>query len=218
VERGKTTRRIAPKKPIGRNRGRYKDRKGLEFMFEKILSKISACLNKHGLPYMIIGGQAVLLYGEPRLTRDIDVTLGANIDSLNKLLSITRELSLKSIPKDIESFVRDTMVLPTIEKSTGIRVDFIFSFTHYETQAIKRARKVSIMGQEVLFASPEDLIIHKIFAGRPRDLEDVKSVIRKNPGIDSKYIRNWLKEFEVSAEEKKDFIIIFEEILSQINS
>jgi predicted nucleotidyltransferase len=167
---------------------------------------------------MIIGGQAVLLYGEPRLTRDIDVTLGANIDSLNKLLSITRELSLKSIPKDIESFVRDTMVLPTIEKSTGIRVDFIFSFTHYETQAIKRARKVSIMGQEVLFASPEDLIIHKIFAGRPRDLEDVKSVIRKNPGIDSKYIRNWLKEFEVSAEEKKDFIIIFEEILSQINS
>ncbi|GAH87084.1 unnamed protein product, partial [marine sediment metagenome] len=29
---------------------------------------------------MIIGGQAVLLYGEPRLTRDIDVTLGDDID------------------------------------------------------------------------------------------------------------------------------------------
>ena len=74
------------------------------------------------------------------------------------------------------------------------------------------------MGQEVAFASPEDLIIHKIFAGRPRDMEDVRFIIIKNPGIDRKYIRNWLKEFEVSAEEKKDFIITFEEILSQINS
>ena len=41
-------------------------------MFEKILSKVGKSLKKHKLPYMIIGGQAVLLYGEPRLTRDIE--------------------------------------------------------------------------------------------------------------------------------------------------
>ena len=39
-------------------------------MFEELLSRISASLNKHSIPYMIIGGQAVLLYGEPHLTRD----------------------------------------------------------------------------------------------------------------------------------------------------
>ena len=39
-------------------------------MFEELLSKISVHLNRHHIPYMIIGGQAVLLYGEPRLTRD----------------------------------------------------------------------------------------------------------------------------------------------------
>ena len=42
-------------------------------MFDKLLSKIGECLSNHDLPYMIIGGQAVLLYGEPRLTRDIDI-------------------------------------------------------------------------------------------------------------------------------------------------
>ena len=41
-------------------------------MFREILSKIGLCLHNHSLPYMIIGGQAVLIYGEPRLTRDID--------------------------------------------------------------------------------------------------------------------------------------------------
>jgi hypothetical protein len=184
-------------------------------MFEEILARIGANLSRSNLPYMIIGGQAVLLYGEPRLTRDVDVTLGVNIDRLHDLLTVVKELSLNPIPNDVESFVKQTMVLPTIDEPTGVRVDFIFSFTPYETDAIKRARKITIMDQEVCFASPEDLIIHKIFAGRPRDLEDVWSVILKNPGIDTQYIKNWLKEFDASFGEK-DFLKTFEGILNEL--
>jgi len=114
-------------------------------MFEKILSRIGASLNKHNLPYMIIGGQAVLLHGEPRLTRDIDITLGINTDHLDVLLSVVQELALKPLPEDLKSFVRQTMVLPALDENTGIRVDFIFSSTPYETEAIKRAEKVKIM-------------------------------------------------------------------------
>lgn len=184
-------------------------------MFEEILARIGANLSRSNLPYMIIGGQAVLLYGEPRLTRDVDVTLGVNIDRLHDLLTVVKELSLNPIPNDVESFVKQTMVLPTLDEPTGVRVDFIFSFTPYETDAIKRARKITIMDQEVCFASPEDLIIHKIFAGRPRDLEDVWSVILKNPGIDTQYIKNWLKEFDASFGEK-DFLKTFEGILNEL--
>jgi hypothetical protein len=183
-------------------------------MFEEILARIGANLSRSNLPYMIIGGQAVLLYGEPRLTRDVDVTLGVNIDRLHDLLTVVKELSLNPIPNDVESFVKQTMVLPTLDEPTGVRVDFIFSFTPYETDAIKRARKITIMDQEVCFASPEDLIIHKIFAGRPRDLEDVWSVILKNPGIDTQYIKNWLKEFDASFGEK-DFLKTFERVLKE---
>lgn len=181
-------------------------------MFEKILSRIGAVLKKHNIPYMIIGGQAVLLYGEPRLTRDIDITLGVNTGYIDKLLTVVQELSLKPIPENIKLFVQQTMVLPALEETTGIRVDFIFSFSTYEIEAIKRVRKITIMGQEVCFASPEDVIIHKIFAGRPRDIEDVRSIILKNPDIDIKYIRSWLKEFDKSSEKKK-FLKTFEELL-----
>jgi predicted nucleotidyltransferase len=181
-------------------------------MFDKTLSKIGKSLKKHDLPYIIIGGQAVLLYGEPRLTRDIDITLGVSIDLLETLLSVIKELSLKPLPEDIEKFVRQTMVLPALDEATGIRVDFIFSFTPYETEAIKRAKRVTILDQKVNFASPEDLIIHKIFSGRPRDIEDVRTVIVKNPDIDKQYIRRWLKEFDNSSEET-NFIKIFEGIV-----
>jgi len=181
-------------------------------MFNKTLSAIGKSLKEHDLPYIIIGGQAVLLYGEPRLTRDIDITLGVSIDLLETLLSVIKELSLKPLPEDTEKFVRQTMVLPALDEATGIRVDFIFSFTPYETEAIKRAKRVTILDQKVNFASPEDLIIHKIFSGRPRDIEDVRTVLVKNPDIDKQYIRRWLKEFDNSSEEN-NFIKIFEGIV-----
>ena len=184
-------------------------------MFEKILSQVGVSLSKHNIPYMVVGGQAVLLYGEPRLTRDIDITLGVDVDHLGEVLAVVQELNLKPLPKEIESFVRETMVLPTLDEHTGIRVDFIFSYTPYETGAIKRARKIKIIDQEVNFASPEDLIIHKIFADRPRDIEDVRSVLLKNPDTDLQYIRGWLKEFDESSEEK-DFLKTFEGIVKDL--
>jgi predicted nucleotidyltransferase len=180
-------------------------------MFEKILSQIGTSLGKRGIPYMIIGGQAVLLYGEPRLTRDIDITLGVNIDRLDDILTIIQASSLKPLPKDISSFVKKTMVLPTLNEKTGIRVDFIFSFTPYEQEAINRANRVKINNQQICFVSVEDLIIHKIFAGRPRDIEDVNVIMKKNVSIDIRYIRKWLKEFDTFAESKK-FLKTFENI------
>lgn len=181
-------------------------------MFDETVARIAAALEKAGIPYMLIGGQAVLLYGEPRLTRDIDITLGINVDRLQALLAVVKLLSLKPCPDDAEAFVRQTMVLPTLEEATGIRVDFIFSFTPYESQAILRARKVRILEQDVCFATVEDLIIHKIFAGRPRDIEDVRTVTAKNSSIDMDYIEKWLEVFDAASDEK-NFLINFRNIL-----
>jgi hypothetical protein len=77
---------------------------------------------------MIIGGQAVLLYGEPRLTRDIDVILGVNIDRLDTLLAVARQLSLKPLPKDIVTFVRQTMVLPVLGRGDRYSDGFYLFF------------------------------------------------------------------------------------------
>jgi hypothetical protein len=72
------------------------------------------------------------------------------------------------------------------------------------------------LGQNIAFASPEDLIIHKIFAGRPRDFEDVRMILMKNPNLDILYIRKWLKEFDQSSE-TEEFLKNFEEILKTVS-
>jgi len=170
-------------------------------VFEIILANLANALVMRKVPCMIIGGQAVLLYGEPRLTRDINITFGVDNSHLGTILSILEALFLRPLPEDISSFVKKTNVQPAEDEESGIRVDFIFSYTLYESQAIKRAIKVYIRNQGVMYASVEDLIIHKIFSGRPRDLEDVESVIGKHPGVDTQYIKGWLSRFDDFSDE-----------------
>ena len=172
-------------------------------MIEKLIKKIAQRLDKEQIPYMIIGGQAVLLYGTPRLTRDIDITLGVDTDRFLLLERVCRDLGLKILPEDPEDFARETKVLPAEEPNIRIRVDFIFSFTRYEAQAIERAKKVLMNDYPVKFASCEDVIIHKMVAARAIDIEDVKNMLIKNKDeIDLEYIRKWLCEFGKISEHK----------------
>jgi hypothetical protein len=163
---------------------------------------------------MVIGGQAVLLYGEPRLTRDIDITMGIGVDGLDGVKKIIRIIGLKSLVEKEKEFVERNMVFPTIDRKSGTRVDFIFSFSPYEKQAIERAKNVKLGRSLVRFTSLEDLVIHKVIAGRARDLEDVKSILLKNPKYNSVYIEKWLKEFDKSLGEK--FLKVFREIEKEI--
>lgn len=101
-------------------------------MFEKLIKKIGRHLDEDKIPYMIIGGQAVLLYGTPRLTRDIDIILGIDTDKIPLIKNLCKKLDLKILPKNPENFARDTKVLPAEEMKLKVRVDFIFSFTPYE--------------------------------------------------------------------------------------
>ncbi len=182
-------------------------------MFQKLLKKIANELSAHNIPYMVIGGQAVLLYGEPRLTKDIDITLGIGIEGLKEVNSIIiQKLNLKALVD--ENFVQNTMVLLAMDEKTGIRVDFIFSFSLYEKQAIKRAPDIKFGNTIVKFASLEDVIIHKIIAGRAIDIEDVRSIILKNPDYDARYIKRWLQEFDKSLNEK--FLKVFQRIVKEI--
>lgn len=79
-------------------------------MFTELLKKIAQALDGGGFPYMVIGGQAVLMYGEPGLTRDIDIILGASLDRLSELVGIMASIGLEMLvnPDDftIKTLVR----------------------------------------------------------------------------------------------------------------
>ncbi|MFA6316514.1 MAG: hypothetical protein WC943_03775, partial [Elusimicrobiota bacterium] len=78
---------------------------------EKGLRGIASFLEAKRIPYMVIGGIANLVWGVPRSTLDIDVTIWA---PENDLPGIVRALAsaFKALPEDPDSFAADTRVLP----------------------------------------------------------------------------------------------------------
>lgn len=180
----------------------------------KLLEKIARTFEEECVPYMIIGGQAVLLYGEPRLTKDIDITLGLDTSELPRIKNIAIQIGLTLLVQDEEKFVRETMVLPTIHEPSGFRVDLIFSFSEYELQALERVNKIRIGSVDVCYASLEDVLIHKTISGRPRDIEDIKTIVLKNPHFDFQYIEKWLQNFSQAL--NFDFAVQFKQIYDEI--
>ena len=106
--------------------------------FARLLATIAREAKGRNLPFMMVGGQAVLMHGAPRLTHDIDLTLGVGPDDVQGVLDMCRTLGLRVLVRDAVQFARETFVCPAVDEATGVRVDFIFSTTSYEKTAIGR--------------------------------------------------------------------------------
>jgi hypothetical protein len=139
------------------------------------LITLTSWLNRERIPYMVIGGFAVTIWGEPRFTRDLDVTISVEPDRLASFVERVGS-EFTSLVSDPALFVAQTRVFPLMVQS--VPVDLVFASLPYEEDAIRRARSVSLSKGEVRICSPEDLILHKIVSPRPRDHEDIEGVFR----------------------------------------
>ncbi len=170
-------------------------------MFQRLLERMALALERHHIDYMVIGGQALLRYGNPRLTRDIDVTLGVPPDQVCRVLDAVETMGCAARVQDPVAFVAETFVLPCADTESGIPIDFVFSILPYEQQAMGRAQRVAMGAAQVAFASLEDLVIHKIVAGRAKDIEDLTGLVARYPSLDAGYVRKWLAEFEATTQQ-----------------
>ena len=164
--------------------------------FDRLVAAVSRELGSRNVPHLLIGGQAVLLHGAPRLTQDIDVSLSVGPEEIAVVEDACTAIGLEPLVANPADFARETFVLPVRSGSSGVRVDFIFSNTEFERLAVDRAVHVTLSGETVPFASPEDLILFKLFAGRARDIDDARSVVgRQGAGLDWSYIERWAGAF-----------------------
>jgi predicted nucleotidyltransferase len=143
---------------------------------EDALRSVVTVLEEQGIPYMLIGGMANLVWGEARTTQDIGVTVQVDPAALAETIARLAQI-FRVLPENPLAFVKRTRVLP-VATANGIRADLIFAELPYQEEAIRRARSVRLGDTEVRVCSPEDLLIHKIISERSKDLEDVRGIIR----------------------------------------
>lgn len=72
-----------------------------------------------------------------------------------------------------------TRVLPFVHAPTGLPLDVVLGGPGLEDLFMSRAVPVRVGAVTVPVISPEDLIVTKVLAGRPKDLEDVRGILRE---------------------------------------
>jgi hypothetical protein len=166
---------------------------------EQVLLELARALERQGVPYMVIGGHANALWGEPRSTLDIDVTVWLEDEQIPELVEgLSPEFTV--LVTDAVGFVRETRVLP-LDAAGGLRVDVIFGLLPFEEDAIRRAVPIEVGGQQVRFVTAEDLILLKIVSTRDRDLEDVRGIVRRRlKKLDVGYLEPRIRELATLLE------------------
>ncbi len=154
---------------------------------ESALVSVARFLDANRLPYMIIGGMANAVWGVPRATLDVDVTVWAPPGPPAEVLHAF-DGPFRVLPREPARFVAETRVLP-LETPDGVRVDVIFGLLPFEEEAIRRAVVREVCGQAVRFCTAEDLVLLKIASTRPMDREDVRQILaRQAEALDGEYL------------------------------
>jgi hypothetical protein len=167
---------------------------------EQSLGELAALLDELRVPYMVIGGMANAVWGEPRATLDIDVTVWVPEPQIGEVIDALAA-RLEVLVDEPRRFVADTRVLP-LRGPRGVRVDLVFGLLSFEAEAIRRARAVEVGGTSVRFCTAEDLVLHKIISSRPRDLDDARGVVVRQAGVlDLGYLEPRVAELAASLDQ-----------------
>src|SRR4051812_15895545 len=113
---------------------------------EAALVEVASLLQELSIPYMLIGGLAVSMWGEARATLDADFSLWVEPRDLP---SVVQRIGsrLKPIPSDPFSFAETSRVLP-VSASNGVRADLVFASLPAEQRMIGRAKSKQIDGTD----------------------------------------------------------------------
>jgi hypothetical protein len=130
-----------------------------------------------GVPYALIGGLAVSLRGQPRVTADVDIVIGADVERSLRLVAMLERTSFKPLFDGVEEVVQSAFILPLRHRVTHVKVDLALGLSGFEQRAVVRAEPMDLAGSNVLVATAEDLLIMKILAGRPQDDQDVRGLL-----------------------------------------
>ncbi len=156
-----------------------------------------------------------MLYGQPRLTADLDVTVEGTPQSVLSLLSTLRQHGFEPRLEDAEGLLRRARMLPLIHHASGLPVDLVVAGPGLEDEFLDQRRHVHLGGIAVSVISPEDRIVTKLLAGRRKDLDDARGVLREQSGrLDLERRRRFLRLLE-QALDRNDLVSALDELLER---
>ena len=159
------------------------------------LGEIGPLLDGLSIRWALIGGLAANRFRRsPRHTDDVDLLLadaGPGLETLESTLTAAGWSVQRADPMGD---------LLRVRHAEFGRVDLLVAGTAYQHEALQRALAAveRVPGAGTVPAlTVEDVIVHKLIAGRYRDLADIEEILESNPTLEEHYIERWAEFWEV---------------------
>ncbi len=143
----------------------------------------------------LIGGVAVSLLGRPRMTRDVDGIMLLDDVPVETYLHAALQEGIEPRIEDVIAFFEQNKVLLLRHSGSGIEVDVSVGLLPFEQEAFERSALVRLGGESFRVPAPEDLIVLKAVARRPKDYEDIRGILAAHPKLDRDRVDQWVREF-----------------------
>jgi len=162
-------------------------------------------LESQGTRYLVVGGLAVVVVGEPRTTADADAIVFVSPSEADALIRRAAEAGF-DVRQDVERERLATTGTMRFRKGR-FQIDLITASLPFEEVAYQRASVHELFGIRLSFPSPEDLILLKVLAGRDKDMLDAAGVARRHAGrLDIPYLEETLRPICEIAEDTAPWV------------
>jgi hypothetical protein len=153
--------------------------------------RIGERLDEDGIPYAIGDALALGVWGVPRATKDVDLSVFVPRAELSRVLD---SVERAGVMLSREQAVKDVDRIGLAKGRLGMVIVDLFLSEHpqYAEMGHRKRRVIDPTGWGASFISPEDLCIHKLVFARHKDIGDLESLFAVRPDLDVDYIRKWL--------------------------
>jgi len=174
---------------------------------EHFLAPVLVPLERCQLPYMITGGAAATIYGEPRVTLDVDLVLELKPSTIQSLIKEFPEEEFYVPPPEVLQMEAERETrghFNIIHMGSGLRADCYTSGRDLlQSWGLRNRRRIELSGLQAWIASPEFVILRKMEyfkeGGSPKHLRDIRRMlVLSDSRIDRKIIVGWGEKLGVS--------------------
>lgn len=181
----------------------------------EVLADLGRAFGAIGVRWYLFGAQAAILYGAARLSADVDVTVALGDRGVAELVAVLDATGFEARVPQPAAFAETSRVLPVVHRPTRMPADVVLAGPGLEEQFLARVEARTIEDVVVPVASASDLVVMKVLAGRPQDLDDTIAVLRaQGNGLDPARARTTLRELE-RALDRRDLVAAFDRALAQ---
>ena len=163
------------------------------------LTDLARWLAATGIDAVLVGGVAVSLLSRPRFTQDIDALAWLPQSRWAAAIAAAADFGIVPRIDDPLGFAARTRVLLLRHVATQVDIDVIVGGLPFEQQAVEQGIPARIGEITLRLPRVEHLLIMKAIANRPRDQQDVASLLDACPDVDIENVRLWVREFATAT-------------------